>query len=119
MCPTAGITVRLTACDPLVQDPCGASRRRPVFLADDDESRAVDAVEIRDVVEIAVAGGREVADHLGRVDRLVPEARGHRAGEVEGPLDAHQLAELFLGLDGLLALPGLRDRLADLPHRLE
>src|SRR5207247_7982166 len=67
----------LAALEAVVEDAGAARRRRPVVLADDHEDRPPDAREPRAVVEVAVADPREVAQHVGRADRLLAVARRH------------------------------------------
>src|SRR5438270_1598911 len=114
-----GDDVELAARDSFVQDSSGARGGRTVVLADDHEGRLVDVVQPGAVVESAVAHVREVAEHLGRADTVLEVAGRRLAVEVERQLVAQELFELRLGLDGLLSLPGARDRLAVLAECIE
>jgi len=114
-----GYDDELAAGDPVVQGPGRARGRRAVAFPDDQERRLAHTSELRHVVELAVALSCEVAEHFGCADRVVAVARRRLAGEMERHLGAHELPQALLGGNGLLVLPGLRDRRAFLPQLLE
>ena len=70
-------------------------------------------------LEIAVPRTGEVPETLRRVHGALGKPRRDRAVEVERVLYPHQLSAVLRRLDGLLPLPGLRDRLAGLAHLLQ
>src|SRR3954469_11267585 len=72
--------------DALVEYPGCPRRGRAVVLADDHERRPGDTRELRAVVEVPVAGVREVAQHVRRVDSAGGEPGRRRVMEVERQL---------------------------------
>ena len=77
--------------DAFMEDLGCARCRRPIVLAHNDERRLRYPAQLWAVVEIALAGVREVAKHLRRTDSLLAVSRWRLAVEVERHLHAQQL----------------------------